>query len=82
MAYNAPENAINPFGLITCNAEDPAQIFAYDTDNMQIHLASDDTQCLTVAEAIDEAGPFQSRDLILAACDALDPSFKQWVIKD
>ncbi len=82
MAYNAPEDAVNPFGLIACDAADPNQVFAYDTDSMQIHLASAPTQCLTVAETIDDAGPYQSRDLILAACDGLEASFKEWVIKD
>ena len=82
MAYNAPESATNPFGLIACDAQNPNQNFAYDPASMEIHLASDAAQCVTVAAVIDEAGPFQSRDLILATCDALDPSFKQWVIKD
>ena len=82
MAYNNPENAVNPFGLIACDSADPAQRFAYDAASMEIHLASDTTQCITVAPTIDNAGPFQSRDLIPAACASLDPSFKQWVIKD
>ncbi|MEP5730170.1 MAG: ricin-type beta-trefoil lectin domain protein [Sulfitobacter sp.] len=82
MAYNDPENAVNPFVLITCDDTDPAQRFAYDAESMEIHLASDSTQCVTVAPTIDDAGPYQSRDLIPAACDTLDPSFKQWVIKD
>ncbi len=82
MAYNAPEDAVNPFGLIDCDASDPNQVFAYDTDSMQIHLASAPAQCLTVAATIDDAGPYQSRDLILAACDELEADFKEWVIKD
>ena len=82
MAHNDPENSVNPFGLISCDDADPAQRFAYDTQSMEIHLASDSTQCVTVAATIDNAGPFQSRDLIPAACDSLEPSFKQWVIKD
>ena len=44
MAYNDPENAVNPFGLIACDDADPAQRFAYDTETMEIHLASDATQ--------------------------------------
>ena len=82
MAYNDPENAVNPFGLIACDDADPTQRFTYDAASMQIHLASDAAQCVTVAATIDDAGPYQSRDLILAACDELDPSFKQWVIQD
>ncbi|KEJ88871.1 ricin-type beta-trefoil lectin domain protein [Sulfitobacter donghicola] len=82
LAHNDPENPINPFGLIACDAADPAQHFTYDEASMEIHLASDATQCLTVNAVIDDAGPYQSRDLIAAACDTLEPSFKQWVIKD
>lgn len=82
LAYNDPENAVNPFGLIACDDADPTQRFAYDTVSMEIHLASDSTQCVTVNATIDDAGPYQSRDLILAACEGLDPSFKQWIIKD
>lgn len=82
MAYNAPDNAENPFGLVACDASDEAQQFAYDDASMEIHLAADASQCVTVAPTIDDAGPFQSRDLILAACDELEPVFKQWVIRD
>lgn len=82
MAYNAPENAVNPFGLITCDSADATQHFAYDATKMEIHFASDASQCLTVSPIIDDAGPYQSRDLIVAACEELEPSFKQWVIRD
>ena len=82
MAYNAPDNTENPFGLIACDATDEAQHFTYDEASMEIRLGMDATQCVTVAAAIDDAGPFQSRDLILAACDALEPGFKQWVIQE
>lgn len=82
MAYNAPDHAENPFGLIACDAADKAQMFTYDGTSMEIHLASDPAQCVTVAPTIDDAGPFQSRDLLVAACDDLEPVFKQWVIRD
>ena len=82
MAHNAPDNAVNPFGLIACDATASNQKFAYDAETMEMHLGSDATQCLTVSSEIDEAGPFQSRDLILASCDSLDSSFKQWVVRN
>lgn len=82
MAYNAPENAENPFGLVTCDDADPAQGFAYDLPSMEMRLAADPAQCVTVSATIDDAGPFQSRDLLLAACEDLEPSFKQWVVKE
>lgn len=82
MAYNAPESTENPFGLISCDEADDSQSFIYDEASMEIRLGMDATQCVTVSATIDDAGPFQSRDLILAACDTLDSSFKQWVIQD
>lgn len=82
MAYNAPESAENPFGLIACDETDEAQLFAYDEASMEIRLGMDATQCVTVAATIDDAGPFQSRDVILATCDELEPSFKQWVVRE
>ena len=82
MAYNAPDNAENPFGLIACDATDEAQRFDYDEASMELRLGTDMTQCVAVAANIDEAGPYQSRHLILAACGELEPGFKQWVIQE
>jgi len=82
MVYSAPDDAENPFGLIACDEADEAQRFAYNDTSMEIRLGLDASQCVTVAETIDDAGPFQSRDLILARCDELDPGFKQWVIRE
>ena len=82
MAYNAPDNTENPFGLIACDNTASNQRFTYDAESMEMRLAADATKCVSVAATIDDAGPFQSRDLILAACDDLDPSFKQWVIQE
>ncbi|MGR3634110.1 MAG: ricin-type beta-trefoil lectin domain protein [Limimaricola soesokkakensis] len=82
MAYNAPDDEENPFGLIACDDTDPNQRFEYDTETGQIHPGTDETQCVTVSAQIDDAGPFQSRDLLLAACDDLDQSFKTWTVRD
>ena len=81
MAHNAPENEVNPFGLIACDASASNQKFAYDAETMEMRLGTDPSQCLTVSPDIDEAGPFQSRDLILASCDTLEPNFKQWIVR-
>jgi len=82
MAFNAPGNAVNPFGLIACDETDLTQSFAYDEASMEIRLSADTAQCVTVSPTIDNAGPFQSRDLIVAACDTLEPAFKQWVVQE
>ena len=82
MAYSAPDDAENPFGLVPCDDSDPNQQFSFDPESGQIHLGAEAAQCVTVSAAIDDAGPYQSRDLLLAACDELDPSFKTWIIRD
>ncbi|MBU2959189.1 ricin-type beta-trefoil lectin domain protein [Paracoccus sp. 1_MG-2023] len=82
MVHNAPDDPENPFGLVDCDATDEAQKFAYDDSSMEIHLGSDAAQCVTVAPTIDDAGPYQSRDLLVAACDDLEPAYKQWVIRE
>ncbi|MGH1371666.1 hypothetical protein [Planktotalea sp.] len=81
MSYNAPQNTKNPFGLIVCDQADETQRFVYDDASMEIRLGMDTSQCVTVSPTIDNAGPYQSRDLILAACDSLETRFKQWVIQ-
>lgn len=82
MAYNAPDNAATPFGLVTCDETDPVQKFAYDAASMELHLASQPSQCVTVAATIDNAGPYQSRHLLAAPCADLTSEFKQWVVKE
>ena len=82
MSLNDPENAVNPFGLVDCVDGDPKQQFAYDADNMEIRVGENPSQCVTVAETIVEAGPYQSRDLIAAPCNGLEASFKQWVVRN
>ena len=82
MSFNDPENAVNPFGLVDCVGGDPKQQFAYDAGSMEIRIGEDPSQCVTVAETIIEAGPYQSRDLIVASCQDLGASFKQWVVRN
>ena len=81
MALNAPDNTEVPFGLLDCVEGDVTQQFKYDEDSMEFRIGTDESQCVTVAESIIEAGPFQSRYLIYAPCVDLSPSFKQWVIR-
>ena len=82
MAYNAPDSVKNPFGLIACDDADPNQRFVHDVETGQIRLGTDEMQCVTVSAAIDDAGPYQSKDLLLGVCEDLDPSFTTWVIRD
>lgn len=81
MAYSAPDSETAPFGLIACDGTDPNQRFVHDAENGQIHLGRDETRCVTVSATIDDAGPYQSRDLLLAACRDLEPAFRTWIIR-
>ena len=82
MTLNDPDNTEIPFGLLDCVEGDVTQQFKYDEDSMEFRIATDESQCVTVAESIIEAGPFQSRYLIYAPCADLSPGFKQWVIRN
>ena len=81
MTLNAPDNKDVPFGLIDCTEGDVSQQFNYDAESMEFRLSTDESKCVTVAQNIIEAGPFQSRYLIFASCADLTPSFKQWVVR-
>lgn len=82
MAYSAPDDAEHPYGLLDCVDGDAAQKFTYDAGSMEIRIGSDAAKCVTVATTIIDAGPYQSRDLIVAQCADLDASYKQWVIRN
>lgn len=82
MTLSKPENAAIPFGLKDCLGNDASQQFAYSEDTMQFTLASDETQCVSVADTSRSAGPFMSRDLKLTPCASTDPVFMQWMIKN
>ncbi len=82
MTLNQPDNTEIPFGLLDCVEDDVSQQFSYDAESMEFRLSTDETKCVTVADNILEAGPFQSRHLIFASCADLLPSFKQWVVRE
>ena len=81
MTFNEPENTEIPFGLLDCVEGNVKQQFIYDADSMEFRIGTDESSCVTVADTISEAGPFQSRHLIFATCEDLSPSYKQWVIR-
>ncbi|MGH1483414.1 MAG: ricin-type beta-trefoil lectin domain protein [Geminicoccales bacterium] len=82
MTLSDPDNQALPFGLLDCEQDEPAQQFAYDAETMQFKIAGDDTHFVAVAPISIAAGPFMSRDLILASCADTDPSIMQWVSRD
>ncbi|MCO4825980.1 MAG: hypothetical protein KC451_14125, partial [Amylibacter sp.] len=70
------------FDLLDCSADSAAQQFAYDADTQEFMPKGDRGLCIVAGEASRSAGPFMSRDLQLAVCDATDASLKQWIIKE
>ena len=67
-------------GLLTCG-DKAAQRFAYDQSGSEFKVKSDASLCLAVAPTSRQAGPYMSRDLMLAACAGTETRYKAWVIK-
>lgn len=73
-------NATVAFGLRDCDAS-AAQSFGFDAQTGQISPLNADNLCVAAGETIRDAGPFQSRDLILTACANVPQARKRWVHK-
>lgn len=71
-----------PFTLVDCLEGNLAQQFSYDAKTKEIQLASDQSQCVVVADKSNSAGPFMSRELRSASCLSTEDRYKQWVVKD
>lgn len=69
------------FGLVDCDANDPAQRFSIDEALGRIMPADAAELCVTVGEAIRKAGPFSSRDLILADCATTAEERMTWTVR-
>lgn len=69
-----------PLDLTDCN-ETAAQTFLYDEPTMTFRLQNAPNDCLVVGGASRSAGPFMSRTLEIANCDATETSLKTWVIR-
>ncbi len=67
-------------GLLTCG-DKAAQRFVYASSGSEFQVRSDTSLCLAVGPASRRAGPFMSRDLVLAACAGTEARYKAWVIK-
>ena len=67
-------------GLLTCG-DKAAQRFVYASTGSEFQVKSDTSLCLAVGSASRRAGPFMSRDLVLAACAGTEARYKAWVIK-
>jgi hypothetical protein len=68
-----------PLSLVACD-DSSEQRFRYEQTSQTFHPESDPDACLVVGETSRSAGPFMSRDLLVAPCDAIAQKFKSWVI--
>ena len=73
-------DADDPFGLVACNSDSAAQRFKFDTTTSHLSLADQSTQCIVVGNTSRPAGPFMSRDLLLADCSSTRPELRKWVV--
>ena len=67
--------------LLDC-ADGDEQRFTFATDNGEFHPAGRNDMCLAVGPASRTAGPFMSRDLMLADCASTDAGLKRWIVAD
>lgn len=68
-------------GLADCSKDSSGQNFDYDADAMAFRPGGDRTLCLTVGATGRSAGPFMSRDLLLAPCASTEARYRQWRVK-
>ena len=70
-----------PLGLQDCVADLESQRFIFNVESKQLHPSQDESLCLAVAPSSRKAGPFMSRDLVIADCNDTDPKYLQWNVK-
>jgi hypothetical protein len=69
------------FGLLDCADGSARQKFDFDGERGRFKPAGQPGLCLAVGAASKSAGPFMSRALILADCEATDARFTTWIVK-
>ena len=78
MELIAPGELKIAFGLRDCADGKPEQVVAFDVSSGHITPGSQPGDCVAAGAASRAAGPFMSRDLILATCETADPSVVTW----
>lgn len=67
-------------GLVDCAANDLAQRFSYAHELGTISPDALPAQCITAGATSRSAGPFMSRDLLLADCAETPSELTRWII--
>ena len=76
-----PDSKTVAFGLLDCSADSTKQKFDFESAQGFFKPVGHANRCLAVGAASRSAGPYMSRDLILADCAATDARFMKWIIK-
>ena len=69
------------FDLLDCSSGSAAQSFSYDAGALEFRPEGDTSLCIAAGAQSRAAGPYMSRDLVLAPCASTDAALKQWVVK-
>lgn len=75
-----PTGVESPLGLAACDSADQNQRFAFVKG--QITPEAQPDHCVSVGATSRQAGPFMSRDLLLADCATTELNLRQWVIRN
>ena len=78
MELIAPGDPQIVFGLRDCSDGKAEQVFAFDPSSGHISPGNRPGDCVAAGTASRAAGPFMSRDLILADCASADPAVITW----
>ena len=70
------------FDLLDCDASDPAQHFNFDQALGRFSPSDAPDLCVAVGETIRQAGPFSSRDLLLADCETTAAARITWTFQE
>ncbi|MEM9605589.1 MAG: hypothetical protein AAGA11_22210 [Pseudomonadota bacterium] len=71
-----------PFALLDCVDDAVSQRFVHDPNTRELRIGADPSHCVVVATQSTAAGPFMSRDLLVALCDSVAEPYKQWIALD
>lgn len=77
----SPSGATTDFSLLDCDPTISGQRFTFDRDIGGIRPQDTPESCVAVGEGSRSAGPFMSRDLILADCNGVAENHRRWVIQ-
>lgn len=75
-------NAETIFALETCDAASAEQQFVYDPSSGEFSPTGSRDKCVVIGSSSASAGPFMSRELLLADCSTTDEVLKKWVIRE